>query len=289
MTTPNDLNGSRRAQGLRAGFNNIKASVTNVADAGKVLTNLAPKQLKDEIQIAKIEVKEKGIALGKGAAVAAIALVFALFMAVALVILAYVGLASIMPNWAAALVLFVLFLLLAGIAGLVGFKMIKAQLPFKPESAIFGLLYDLGVLKEGSAMTSKRLKREQAEKAEAKKAEQTSEEKKDGGEQQAPATPAPSKEQLLQRTKQRREHLKTLRDDIETYSRDVQAGAQGLVQNAKTSAKNAPATAVDGSKKLAANASNPETLQAHWKSFATLAASLGAFFVFLGKLISRRK
>ena len=282
MTTPNDLNGSRRAQGLRAGFNNIKASVTNVADAGKVLTNLAPKQLKDEIQIAKIEVKEKGIALGKGAAVAAVALVFALFMAIALVILAYVGLASIMPNWAAALVLFVLFLLLAGIAGLVGFKMIKAQLPFKPESAIFGLLYDLGVLKEGSAMTSKRLKREQAEKAEAKKAEQKSEEK-------APATPAPSKEQLLQRTKQRREHLKTLRDDIETYSRDVQAGAQGLVQNAKTSAKNAPATAVDGSKKLAANASNPETLQAHWKSFATLAASLGAFFVFLGKLISRRK
>ena len=286
MTTPNDLNGSRRAQGLRAGFNNIKASVTNVADAGKVLTNLAPKQLKDEIQIAKIEVKEKGIALGKGAAVAAVALVFALFMAIALVILAYVGLASIMPNWAAALVLVILFLLLAGIAGLVGFKMIKAQLPFKPESAIFGLLYDLGVLKEGSAMTSKRLKREQAEKAEAKKAEQKAEEKKDGSERQAPA---PSKEQLLQRTKQRREHLKTLRDDIETYSRDVQAGAQGLVQNAKTSAKNAPATAVDGGKKLAANASNPETLQAHWKSFATLAASLGAFFVFLGKLISRRK
>ena len=86
MTTPNDLNGSRRAQGLRAGFNNIKASVTNVADAGKVLTNLAPKQLKDEIQIAKIEVKEKGIALGKGAAVAAVALVFALFMAIALVL-----------------------------------------------------------------------------------------------------------------------------------------------------------------------------------------------------------
>lgn len=285
MTTPNDLNGSRRAQGLRAGFNNIKASVTNVADAGKVLTNLAPKQLKDEIQIAKIEVKEKGIALGKGAAVAAVALVFALFMAIALVILAYVGLAAIMPNWAAALVLFILFLLLAAIAGFVGFKMIKAQLPFKPESAIFGLLYDLGVLKEGSAMTSKRLKREQAEKAEAKKAE----EKKDGGEQQTPATPAPSKEQLLQRTKQRREHLKTLRDDIETYSRDVQADAQGLVQNAKTSAKNAPATAVDGGKKLASNASNPETLQAHWKSFATLAASLGAFFVFLGKLISRRK
>ncbi|WP_237224532.1 phage holin family protein [Rothia nasisuis] len=288
MTTPNGLHGSRRAQGLRAGFTNIKASVTNAADAGRVLTKLAPKQLKDEIQIAKFEVKEKGIALGKGAAVAAVAAVFALLMAIALTILAYVGLSALMPNWAAALVLVVLFLILAAITGLVGFKMIKAQLPFKPESAIFGVLYDLGVLKEGSAMTSKRLKREQAEKAEAKKAEKAAEQK-DGGEQQEPAVPPANKEQLLQRTKQRREHLKTLRDDLDAYTREVQAGAQGLVTNAKNSVKNAPATAADGSKQLAANASNPETLQARWKSFAALLASLGAFVIFLGKLITRRK
>ncbi|MDY6052428.1 MAG: phage holin family protein [Rothia sp. (in: high G+C Gram-positive bacteria)] len=290
MTTPNDLNGSVRARGLRAGYNNLKASAQHVVDAGKVLTNLTPKQLKDEIQIAKIEVKEKGIALGKGAAVAAIALIFALFMTIALIILAYVGLAALMPNWAAALVLVVLFLLLAAIAGFIAFKMIKAQMPLKPESAIFGLLYDLGVLKEGSAMTAKRVKREQEERAEAKKAEkQASENAQGGSDQQTHATLNPSKEQLIQRTKQRREHLKTLRDDIETYSRNVQVGTQNLVHNAKASAKNAPANAAKSSRKLAVNASNPETLQAHWKSFATLATSLGAFFLFLGKLISRRK
>ena len=287
MTTPNDLNGSHRAQGLRSGINSVKSNITNIVDAGKVVKSLAPKQLKDEISIAKIEVKEKGIDLGKGAAVAAVALVFAFFMAIAIVILAYVGLSALVPDWAAALILIALFLILAAICALVGVKMIKAQLPFAPESAVFGLLYDLGVLKEGSAMTSKRLKREQTEKAEAKAAAKKAEKEAEKDEQK-PATPAPNKAQLIQRTKQRREHLKTLRDDIDTYAKDVQAGAKGLVQNAKNSVKNAPVTAVDGGKQLAANITNPETLQARWKSVATLAAALTAAIVFLGKLITRK-
>lgn len=289
MTTPNDLNGSPRAQGLRAGFNNLKANVTNVADAGKVLTRLAPKQLKDEVQIAKIEVKEKGLALGKGAAVAAIALIFALFMAIALVILAYVGLTSFLPNWAAALVLAGIFLLIAIIAGLVGYKMIKAQLPLKPESALFGVLYDVGVLKQGSSMTSARLKSEQAQKAESKQAEKQAEKEKEASEPKAPAAPVPTKEQLIQRTKQRREHLKALRDDLENYSREVQSGTRGLVRNAKHSAKNAPLTVLDGGKKLANNAANPEVLQARWKPFTALVASVGAIVLFLGKLMRRTK
>lgn len=290
MTTPNDLKGSPRAQGLRAGLNNIKSSVTNVADAGKVLTRLAPKQLKDEVQIAKFEVKEKGIALGKGAAVAAVALIFVLFMAIALVILAYVGLTSLLPRWAAALVLVGIFLLVALIAGLVGVKMIKAQLPFKPQSALFGLLYDLGVLKEGSAMSSARLKSEQAQKAEAKQAEKEAEKqaKKEKADNE-PKAPEPTKEQLIQRTKQRRDHLKTLRDDLENYSREVQVGARGLVDNAKQSAKNAPLTALDGGKKLVANAIDPEMLQTRWKPFVALVAAVSAFLVFFGKLIRRKK
>lgn len=286
MTTHNDQRPAGTPGGIRAGIQNLKSNVTKAADAGKVLTRLAPKQLKDEIQIAKIEVKEKGIALGKGVAVAVGALVFALFMAIALVILAYVGLSKVLEPWAAALVLAGIFLLLAALLGFVGYRMIKKQLPFKPESALFGVLYDLGVLKEGSAMTSKRLKSQQAEKAAAAqqaKAEAAAEKPA------APQAPAPTKEQLLQRTKQRREHLKALRDDIQTYSLDVQAGAKGLVGNAKTSAQNAPSTALDGGKKLVSNAANPETLQAHWKSFAALAASLSAFVLFLGRLLRRRK
>lgn len=286
MTTHNDQHPAGTPGGIRAGIQNLKSNVTKAADAGKVLTRLAPKQLKDEIQIAKIEVKEKGIALGKGVAVAVGALVFALFMAIALVILAYVGLSKVLEPWAAALVLAGIFLLLAALLGFVGYRMIKKQLPFKPESALFGVLYDLGVLKEGSAMTSKRLKSQQAEKAAAAqqaKAEAAAEKPA------APQASAPTKEQLLQRTKQRREHLKALRDDIQTYSLDVQAGAKGLVGNAKTSAQNAPSTALDGGKKLVSNAANPETLQAHWKSFAALAASLSAFVLFLGRLLRRRK
>ncbi|MDY3049966.1 MAG: phage holin family protein [Rothia sp. (in: high G+C Gram-positive bacteria)] len=287
MTTPTEPTDSPRAKGLSAGFSQIKAQATSALEAGKVLRTLAPAQLKDEIGIAKHEVKEKGIALGKGAAVAVVGLFFLFLFVIALVILAYLGLSQLMPNWAAALTLVVLFLLIALIAVLVGVKMIKSQLPFTPQSALFGLLYDLGVLKEGSAMSASRLKKEQAEKAEAKRVAKE-EAAKEAAKNPTPAEPAPTKQQLISRTKERREHLKTLRDDLNTYSQQIQADAQNLIGDAKASAQKLPSQALQGGKQLASNASKPETLQAHWKSFATLAASLGAILVFLKKIIGRK-
>ena len=282
--TQNEQQDQDQKLGLGAGVKNIKSNVNKAVDAAKVLKTLGPEQVKDEISIAKIELKDKGMEVGKGAAVAVVAVVFALFMAIALVILAYVGLSSLMPAWGAALTLIVLFLALAGICGLVAYKMIKKQLPFTPESAVFGLLYDLGVLKEGSAMSAKRLKAEQAEKAAAKAEEAAAAAEKAA---QEPA-PAPlTKEELLQRTKERREQMKLLRDDLENYSNSVQAGAQSLADNAVTSVKNLPAVAADSGKQLIENASRPEVVQARWKSFATLGASLTAFLVFLRKLTRR--
>lgn len=285
--TQNEQQDQDQKLGLGAGVKNIKSNVNKAVDAAKVLKTLGPEQVKDEISIAKIELKDKGMEVGKGAAVAVVAIVFALFMAIALVILAYVGLSSLMPAWGAALTLIVLFLALAGICGLVAYKMIKKQLPFTPESAVFGLLYDLGVLKEGSAMSAKRLKAEQAEKAAAKAEEAAAAAEKAAQEPQEPA-PAPlTKEELLQRTKERREQMKLLRDDLENYSNSVQAGAQSLADNAVTSVKNLPAVAADSGKQLIENASRPEVVQARWKSFATLGASLTAFLVLLRKLTRR--
>lgn len=279
----------QRTTGVRAGINNIKAGVTGMADAGKVLTRLAPKQLKDEVQIAKHEMKDKGIAVGKGAAVAAGGAVFALLMSIALVILIFVGLAKLMPAWLAALVLVLVFLVLAAILGFIGFKMIKKQLPFKPESAIFGLLYDLGVLKEGSAMDSQRVKREMRQKEaekDAKKKQQKQAEKNHNNNGSAEA-PAANEAQLKQRTKQRREHLKALRDDLNVYSNNIQRNATTVVRDSKHNVGRVPSRLADAGSQLGSNAANKQNLQARWQPLAALAASVTAFFVFLGKIIRK--
>lgn len=280
----------QRTTGVRAGINNIKAGVTGMADAGKVITRLAPKQIKDEVQIAKHEMKDKGIAVGKGAAVAAGGAVFALLMSIALVILIFVGLAKLMPAWLAALVLVLVFLVLAAILGLVGFKMIKKQLPFKPESAIFGLLYDLGVLKEGSAMDSQRVKREMRQKEaekDAKKKQKKQAEKNQNNNDGSSEAPAANEAQLKQRTKQRREHLKALRDDLNVYSNNIQNNATTVVRDSKHNVGRVPSRIAGAGSQLGSNASTKQNLQARWQPLAAFAASVTAFFVFLGKIIRK--
>ena len=113
----------------------------------------------------------RGYPLGVGAGLIAAGLVFALLAVVALVIAAVAGLAQVMPAWLAALIIAALFLVILAVLALIGISKIKKQLPLKPESAIFGLLYDLGVAKEGSGYTATRVRREQREKSEAKEAE----------------------------------------------------------------------------------------------------------------------
>lgn len=287
MSTHENLKGSERASGLRAGFNNIKSGVTGIADAGKVLTRLAPKQIKDEVQIAKLELKDKGIAVGKGLAVAVVGLVFAVLMAIAAVILLFVGLSQLMPAWAAALVLVVVFLLLAAILAFAGYKMIMKQLPFKPESAIFGLLYDLGVLKEGSAMTSQRLKREQREKEKAKEEQQKAAATESSSEKPVASAPAPNEDQLKQRTQQRREHMKALRDDFDRYATEVKTNVSALSNESKQALMQSPSRLADLGARIGENVSDGQKLQARWQPLAALLASATAFFVFLGKLIRK--
>ena len=91
-------------------------------------------------------------------------------MVIAIIGLLIFLLGQLVPLWASALIWAGVFLIILAILGLIGYKKVKAQLPFAPESAIFGVLFDLGVLREGSAMTASRLKQEQAERAARKQA-----------------------------------------------------------------------------------------------------------------------
>ena len=84
-------------KGFFAGISGIKSGVANIIDAGKTFKTLGPSQVKDEIQIAKHELKTKGIAVGKGAAFFGVAAVFGLFLIIALVAAAILGLGTVMP------------------------------------------------------------------------------------------------------------------------------------------------------------------------------------------------
>ena len=117
----------------------------------KLIFKLAPRQLNDEIALAKVELKRKGIEVGVAAAILAVALAFVAFLVVGLIVAAIMGLATIMPAWLAALLVCGVFLLIAAIAGLVGVGKFKKAMPLVPEDTIRGLKYDLGIAKEGSA------------------------------------------------------------------------------------------------------------------------------------------
>ena len=101
----------RTSQGLR---------ITALPRTLKLLFRLAPRQLNDEIALAKVEIKRKGIQLGVAAAFFAVALVFVAFLVVGLIVAAIMGLATIMPAWLAALLVCAAFLLIALVGGLMG-------------------------------------------------------------------------------------------------------------------------------------------------------------------------
>ncbi|HVV10334.1 phage holin family protein [Amycolatopsis sp.] len=105
--------------------------------------------VRDEVQLAAAELKDKGKNAGLGAGLAGAAGVVAVFGALALVAAAILGLALVMPGWAAALVVGAALLVVAGIAALIGTRKIKRAVPPVPEEAAAGVAKDVQVVREG--------------------------------------------------------------------------------------------------------------------------------------------
>lgn len=254
----------------------------SILDVIKVFGRLLPKQLKDEAQLAKIELTEKAKTLGKGAAFVVVGLVFLLLATIALVGAAIAGLSQVMPAWLAALLLAVLFLIVLVIAALIGVATIKKAMPLVPRKAIFGVKYDLGVVKEGSAYTEGRVQREEQQARERK--EQEKRETAQDPARQKP--PAPTEEQLRHRLKLRREHLKTLRDDVQGRAETIQSTTKGFVDRTNRTVRTTRTDvkgllAQGGGKKSPSDRSG---LGERWQPLSVLAVAGSAFVVFLRKL-----
>ena len=295
--------------GRHSGGTNGRLRIGALPRTLKLIFKLAPRQLNDEIALAKAEIKRKGIQLGVAAAFLAVALVFIAFLLTGLIVAAIMGLATIMPAWLAALLVCGVFLVIALIVALVGYRKFKKVMPLVPEETLRGLKYDLGIAKEGSAFDAAVLDPDSAQykAAKAAKAEAAARAK---AEKEAKAAaepdfgPPPSEADLLRRLNQRRTHLTAVRDeldeelDVKPQAQVLLAAAQvrlqegkeqlsdkvaGFRSSARSSARGFAHTATAAT--TASTTGITEKLSQRWKPLAVLTASAAALVYLLRRLV----
>jgi uncharacterized membrane protein YqjE len=261
----------------------------------RLVAKLAPRQLTDEIALAKIEIKRKGIQVGVAAAFFAVALLFVAFLVTGLIVAAIMGLATIMPAWLAALLVCAVFLVIALIGALVGLRKFKKAMPLVPEDTIRGLKHDLGIVKEGSDFNPAVLdpSSEQAKAAKAAKEAKAAQDKaeKEAKEAAKPDLgPAPTEAELRSRLDQRRRHLTGVRDEL-GEELDVKTQAQILLGATQAQLKTGKERAGQQFESLTRSASNfldranEGQSSVRWKPLAALAASAAVLVVLLRRLL----
>ncbi|MCA4133712.1 phage holin family protein [Arthrobacter sp. M4] len=283
--------------GRHSSRTNPSPRLSDLPENVKLAIGLLPRQLNDEVSLAKAELKDKGKHLGVAGAALGIAVVFLSFLVVALIVAAILGLATVMPGWLAALVVGAVFLLIVAVGALTGTVKFKQAMPMIPEKAIRGLKHDLGIVKEGSsfdaaildpnspqALAAKAAKEAKAAQAKAEKAAKAAHEDEVLGK----TGPAPTEEELLERLGRRRTHLTEIRDelgvqlDAKTQGEALLKDAQRLVESARTFAAARLAAAGD--------AFPPDFAQRvadRWKALAAFAASATVVVVVLRRLLRK--
>ncbi|MFF2031940.1 phage holin family protein [Arthrobacter sp. NPDC058192] len=295
--------------GRHSGGTGSRLRISALPKTLKMISKLAPRQLNDEIALAKAEIKRKGTQVGVAGAFFGVALVFILFLVIGLVVAAIMGLATIMPAWLAALLVCGVCLIIAAIGALIGRNKLMKVMPLIPEQTIRGLKYDLGIAKEGSAFDPAVLD-PNSEQYKAAKAAKEAAAAKAKAEKEAKAAaqpdfgPPPTEAELLHRLGQRRTNLTGARDDlgreldVKTQAMALLAVLQARLQEAveqlngaverlkekaagfrsAVAARSSQLPSVDG-RGLAGQAKE------RWKPLAALAASGAALAVLLRKLL----
>jgi len=268
----------------------------------KMIFKLAPRQLSDEIALAKAEIKRKGTQLGVAGAFFAVALVFVGLLVIGLMVAAIMGLATIMPAWLAALLVSAVCLIIAAIGALIGLNKFKKLMPLVPEETIRGLRYDLGIAKEGSAFDAAILD-PNSEQYKAAKAAKEAAAAKAMAEKEAKAAakpdfgPPPTEAELRRRLDQRRTHLTGVRDDlgreldVKTQAQTLLAATQARLQDGKEQLSDKIAgfrssvRTSAGSSTSADGQGLADTIKQRWKPLAVLAASGAALAVLVRRLL----
>ena len=123
-----------------------KTEAPSLGSLVKELPDRVTRLVKTEIQLAKLELTTKLKAAGIGAGLLAAAAFFALVFFAVLVSAAVMGLAEVLPGWAAALIVAAVFLILAAVLALLGIKKLKKGVPPVPEESIESVKTDVSVV-----------------------------------------------------------------------------------------------------------------------------------------------
>lgn len=113
------------------------------------LTEQVPELIRSEMRLAQAELTAKGKKAGMGLGMFSAAGLLAFLGLATLVATAVLGLAEVLPAWAAALMVAVVLLAGAGVAALAGKKEIDQATPPQPERAVAGVREDVATIKGG--------------------------------------------------------------------------------------------------------------------------------------------
>src|SRR5215217_4651600 len=102
----------------------------------KQLSDQTTRLVRQEIELAKLELSEKGKRAGVGAGMFGGAGVFGLYAVGALTATIILALATFLPGWLAALIVTVVYGAIAGVLALRGKSQVKEAAPLVPEQAV---------------------------------------------------------------------------------------------------------------------------------------------------------
>jgi uncharacterized membrane protein YqjE len=104
--------------------------------------------VREEMQLAQVELKEKGKRAGVGAGLAGAAGVLALYGLGAIIAAVIAALSLFLPVWAAALIVAILIFIVAGVLGLLGKNQIQRATPPVPENTVESVKRDVATVQE---------------------------------------------------------------------------------------------------------------------------------------------
>ena len=107
-----------------------------IGDLVKQLSEQTATLVRKEMQLAQVELQEKGKRAGLGAGLFGGAGVVAVFGAGTLIAAVVLLLATALAPWISALIVAIVLLAVAGVAGLMGKKQVEQAVPPAPEQAI---------------------------------------------------------------------------------------------------------------------------------------------------------
>ena len=122
-----------------------------VGELVKQLSEQMSTLVRRELQLAQLELQEKGKRAGIGAGLFGGAGAIALYGLVVLIAAAVLVLATAVEPWLAALIVGVVLMAIAGLAGLMGKKQVEQAVPPAPEQAIQSTKRDVNTVKERAA------------------------------------------------------------------------------------------------------------------------------------------